>query len=118
VTLLASELLGLGGVGEAEAFRVLHAHLRQLEGLARQNGGALVKAMGDGGLAAFHEPADAVRAMLDVPEGLRLVLHRGPALAATINDTLDYFGITVRRLHEVLRRSATAEWLLTQEVLD
>jgi hypothetical protein len=70
-------------------------------------------------VAAFHEPAAAVRAMLEMPaEGLRAALHRGPALAATINETLDYFGATVRRLHELLRRAGAGERWASQEVLE
>jgi eukaryotic-like serine/threonine-protein kinase len=119
VTLLASEVVGLGELSESDGFARLHDHLRQLEALARENGGALVKASGDGGLAAFSGPAEAVRALLKLPaSGLRVALHRGPALAATINDTLDYFGVTVRRLHELLRRTVPGERLASQAVLD
>ena len=33
-------------------------------------------------------------------------------------DTLDYFGVTVRRLHDLLRQGGTAERLASQSVLD
>src|SRR5262249_3241743 len=119
VTLLASEVVGLGELSESDGFARLHDHLRQLEALARDNGGALVKASGEGGRAAFAGPAEAVRALLRLPStGLRVALHRGPALAATINDTLDYFGVTVRRLHDLLRQTAPGERLASQAVLD
>ena len=59
MTLLASEVVGLGELTESDGFARLHDHLRQLEALARENGGALVKASGDGGLAAFSGPADS-----------------------------------------------------------
>jgi serine/threonine protein kinase/class 3 adenylate cyclase len=123
VTLLLTDLPGaralLAGSGEGEAFALLHGHLLQAEKLARKNGGALVKAVGEGALAAFHEPAAAVRAALELGAGpMRLAVHRGPALAATINDHLDYFGSTVRRLGEMLMFAREGERMLSQPVMD
>jgi class 3 adenylate cyclase len=126
VTLLATELLPTASLidheSEAKAFALLHEHLQHLEATARRHGGALVKAVGDGALAAFHEPAAAVRTALDLGRddtvGLRLALHRGPALAATINDHLDYFGATVRRALEMLHLAKPGERLLSQAVMD
>jgi serine/threonine protein kinase/class 3 adenylate cyclase len=119
VTLLGSEVAGLPGLAEEDAFARLHAHLRELEATAQRHGGALVKAVGDGGLAAFHDPAAAVRALLALPaDGVRLVLHRGPALAATINDHLDYFGTTVRQVGELVRLAQPGERLVSQAVMD
>jgi class 3 adenylate cyclase len=121
VTLLATELPRAEGAGEAEAFAVLHEHLQQVAAVARQHGGALVKAVGDGALAAFHEPAAAVRTALDLGRdgaALRLALHRGPALAATINDHLDYFGATVRQVGAMLQRMRPGDRLISQAVMD
>ena len=60
ITLVATELAGIRGLaeraGENRAFEVLHEHLRQVDALARRHGGALLKAVGDGAIAAFHEP--------------------------------------------------------------
>jgi class 3 adenylate cyclase len=108
-------------LGEAGAFGVFHEHLLALEGHFRSHGGALVKAVGEGALAAFPDAASAVRAALALPpaEGLRrrAVVHRGPALAATINDHLDYFGLTVRQAERLLEL-AGADVLLSQAVMD
>jgi class 3 adenylate cyclase len=126
VTLLATEMVDALALAErsseAEAFALLHEHLGRLEALARSNGGALVKAVGDGALAAFHEPAAALRTALELDrngaESLRLALHRGPALAATINDHLDYFGVVVRQLGNMLQRAHPGERLFSQAVMD
>ena len=48
----------------------------------------------------------------------KLVLHRGPALAATINDQLDYFGATVREAAEMLALANAGERLVSQPVMD
>ncbi len=126
VTLLATEMVDAQALAErsseAEAFATLHEHLGRLEALARSNGGALVKAVGDGGLAAFHEPAAALRTALELErEGtaaLRLALHRGSAMAATINDHLDYFGAVVRQVGAILQRARPGERLVSQAVMD
>jgi class 3 adenylate cyclase len=119
VALLASEMAGLHDQAEADAFARLHEHLRHLETVAREQGGALVKAVGDGALVAFHEPAGAMRALLALDgAGVRLALHRGPALAATINQHLDYFGTTVRQVGELVKRGRPGERLVSQAVMD
>jgi class 3 adenylate cyclase len=37
---------------------------------------------------------------------LRVAVHRGPALVATINEHLDYFGATVHQSEQLLERAA------------
>ncbi len=126
ITLVATELVGIRGIaerrGETQAFGVLHEHLRQFEAVARRHGGAMLKAVGDGAIAAFHETGGAVRAALELdapPEAdLRLAVHRGPALAATINERLDYFGGSVRHLLEILRAANSGERLFDKALLD
>jgi serine/threonine protein kinase/class 3 adenylate cyclase len=109
VTLLVTELDEIEAlyakVGDARAFALLHEHVRQATEAVTREAGAVVKAVGNGVLAAFAEPAAAVRAALALPaavtapDGTRLrvraAVHRGAAMAATINDHLDYFGTTV-----------------------
>ena len=90
-------------------------------------GGAVVKTVGEGVLAAFEDPAAAVRAALDLlarppldsdPEGVmpRVGVHRGPVLAATLNDQLDYFGTTARQAMGTLHHARSGELVLTQPV--
>jgi class 3 adenylate cyclase len=63
--------------------------------------------VGEGIVASFSEPVAAVTAALELAYaldehdatrglGLRVGVHRGPVLVATINDHLDYFGNTAR----------------------
>ncbi len=71
-----------------------------------------IKVMHPGVVAAFSEPAAAVRAGLELQERAsraaagvlrpRIGIHHGPALTATLNDHLDYFGATVRLQWELL----------------
>src|SRR5262249_13799735 len=115
VTLLVTELDGAEGLyrtlGDGPAFAVVHEHFRLLRERIEREGGAVVKTVGEGLLAAFDDSPAAVRAGLDLPAALaaqektkglalRLGTHRGPALAATLNEQLDYFGAVT---HEVMR---------------
>ena len=92
-----------------------------------EGGGAVVKTMGDGLLASFGDVTAAVQTALGLSArsdvstrnrrlGLRGGLHRGPALAATINDHLDYFGTTSRDVHGLLRLAGNDELILSQAV--
>ena len=48
--------------------------------------------------------------------GLRVGIHKGPALAATLDDQLDYFGTTVRDVVGILSQARDGELVLTQVV--
>jgi serine/threonine protein kinase/class 3 adenylate cyclase len=112
ITLLITELDGAAELyaelGDARAFTLLHEHFRLVADALDQAGGALVKTVGEGVLAVFSDSAGAVIAALALQPllaahektrrlRLRVAIHRGPALAATLNDHLDYFGTTVRQ---------------------
>jgi serine/threonine protein kinase/class 3 adenylate cyclase len=131
VTLLVTDLDGAGSLyeelGDARAFAAIHECFRLLDERIRQEGGALVKTVGEGVVAVFSEPVAAVRAALDLPrllargEGtrelrLRVGVHRGPALAATLNDHLDYFGSTVNQAAQLARLAGGGDVMLTPAV--
>ena len=122
VTLLATELTQGRATaqrdGEAKAFALLHAHLREVEGLAKRHGGALLKAVGDGAMAAFTEPAGAVRVATALTGAVRIAVYRGPALAATINGRLDYFGAAARRVADLLAAGSPGQRLIGSGLLD
>src|SRR5262249_6020723 len=93
----------------------------------RAHGGAAVKTVGEGLVASFAETVPAVRAALelapalaanDLTRGLslRTGVHRGPALVATINDHLDYFGTTPRVAAALPRLPAAGAVVLSPSV--
>ena len=111
MTLVITELDDSDGLyqrlGDARAFSAIHEQFQLLTGCLRTHGGAPVKTVGEGVVASFSEPVAAVKAALDLAPalaahdltrglGLRVGVHRGPVLVATINDHLDYFGNTAR----------------------
>jgi serine/threonine protein kinase/class 3 adenylate cyclase len=111
VALLATDIADIGQLykelGEERVFGLIHEHFRTLEEHIRRSGGALVKTMDERLLAAFDDPVAAVQAAWQIPAllanaestrnlRLRAGIHRGPAMMATFNDHLDYFGGTVK----------------------
>ena len=111
MTLVVTELDDSDGLyqrlGDARAFSAIHEQFQLLSGCLRTHGGAPVKTVGEGVVGSFADPVAAVRAALDLAPalaahdltrglGLRVGVHRGPVLVATINDHLDYFGNTAR----------------------
>jgi class 3 adenylate cyclase len=105
VTLMFTDLKGSTAlydrVGDAHAFHMVREHFATLAKAVREHDGAIVKTIGDAVMAAFADPAQAVRAALTIqsclPEGLaiKLGLHSGPCVAVTLNGRIDYFGSTV-----------------------
>ena len=92
--------------------------------------GAVNKTIGDAVMAAFPTPADAVRAALEMREAvedlnrdrpqrdfiLRIGVHRGAAIAVTLNDRLDYFGQTVNIAARVQNLAGGDEVCITEDV--
>jgi serine/threonine protein kinase/class 3 adenylate cyclase len=129
LTFVVTDLDGAAGLyerrDEARAFGLINEHLRALEEQVRRHGGALIKAVGEGALAVFSEPAAAVRTLLEMADPhdsagvrVRAGAHRGPALAATLTDHLDYFGATVKQAVAVPLLVRGGEWVLSQAVMD
>lgn len=131
MTLLTTHLEAIGELyrewGDVRAAALVHEHFRLLEEHIRQEGGALVKTSNAGLLAVFHETASAVGAALEMQPLLRRTpatralrlgvgVHRGPAVAATLNDRLDYLGSVVDLSMELARHASEGEVLLSQTV--
>ena len=80
--------------------------------------------MEEGLWAVFQDPRNAVQTALDFPAvlaadadtrdlPLRVAIHRGPAIVATINGQLDYFGKAVKAVRELLAQARSTEWVTT-----
>jgi class 3 adenylate cyclase len=93
-------------IGDAPAFGMVMEHFDVLRNIINDEGGAIVKTIGDAVMAVFCRPAPALRAMLAAqralsvssggqPLRLKAGIHYGPCIAVTLNDRLDYFGSTV-----------------------
>jgi len=114
-------------VGDAKAYRLVREHFAFLAARIREHNGAIVKTIGDAVMAAFAEPADAVRAALAIQQkvaefnaghggeaiSIKLGLHKGPCIAVTLNERLDYFGSTVNLAARLQAQSAGGDIVLS-----
>jgi class 3 adenylate cyclase len=136
ITLLFTDLKGSTAlydrIGDLNAFSLVQQHFNRLHDVAVRNDGAIIKTIGDAVMAAFREPAHAVRAALQMRDeiaadhrgsaGRELILkigvHNGAAIAVTLNDRIDYFGQTVNIAARVQNLADADEIVLSKDVYD
>ena len=115
-------------VGDARAFAIVEEHFRQMEAVISNNGGAVVKTMGDAVMASFATPREAVTAALAMiakhdeegAEGLgvKIGVHAGPCLAVRANERLDYFGTTVNIAARLQAKAQASEVVIMQSLAE
>jgi class 3 adenylate cyclase len=117
-------------IGDLPAFALVQQHFERLARVVRVNRGAIVKTIGDAVMASFMEPADAVRAAVQMLGEidrfnrevgkreiiLKIGIHAGPSIAVTLNDRLDWFGQTVNIAARVQGLADADEIYITEEV--
>jgi class 3 adenylate cyclase len=134
VTILFTDLKGstqlYQQIGDLNAYALVREHYGVLNTAILNQHGAIVKTIGDAIMANFTQPVDAVSAGLEMLGGLRqlnqssphggLVLkigiHRGAAIAVTLNNRIDYFGQTVNIASRVQGSAGGDEIYLTEEI--
>jgi class 3 adenylate cyclase len=118
-------------LGDAPAYRLVRDHFAFLSERVQQHGGAIVKTVGDAVMAAFHDPADAVRAVLSIADEvanfnaarrdaeivLKVGLHAGSCIAVTAGGVLDYFGATVNTAARLEQQCRGGEVVVSEAVL-
>jgi class 3 adenylate cyclase len=120
-------------VGDARAYHLVRDHFAFLGAIIRENDGAIVKTIGDAVMAAFADPAKAMRAAIaiqrrvaafnqgqDGGDGIiiKLGLHAGPCIAVTLNERLDYFGSTVNLASRLQGESSGGDIVLSAEMAE
>ncbi len=134
VALLFTDLQGSTAlyerVGDAAAYNLVRKHFALLAAIVRDHDGAVVKTIGDAVMAAFNDPAQAVRAALAMQEKigssehgvrdlvLKVGVHAGPSVVVTLNDRLDYFGSTVNMAARLQGQSIGGDVVLSTSVAD
>ncbi len=134
VTLMFTDLRGstalYSDVGDAAAYHLVREHFAFLAAIVRAHGGAVVKTIGDAIMAAFSDPADALRAALEAQREvdgfnrasggqdlvIKLGLHEGPCIAVTLNGRLDYFGTSVNMAARLQAQSLGGDIVLSKEI--
>jgi class 3 adenylate cyclase len=134
VTLVFTDLKGSTAlyerIGDLNAYIQVQRHFQHLLDATVRHNGAVTKTIGDAVMAAFSTSADAVQAALDMREAvdqlnrdrpqrdfiLKIGVHRGAAIAVTLNERLDYFGQTVNIAARVQNLADGDEICITEEV--
>ena len=118
-------------LGDATAFHLVRDHFAFLSERVARHDGFIVKTVGDAVMAAFHDPADAVRAVLSIQDEvadfnrgrsdggvvLKLGLHLGSCIAVTAGGVLDYFGSTVNTASLLEHQCRGGEVIVSEAVL-
>ena len=96
--------------GDSKAYYLVREHFKIMTEIVKKNNGAIVKTIGDAVMAIFMVSTDAVNAVCEMHKAfetfnlneesrddiiIKVGAHRGPCIAVTSNDKLDYFGRTV-----------------------
>jgi class 3 adenylate cyclase len=119
-------------IGDLNAFALVQQHFEQLQSVTARHHGAIIKTIGDAIMAAFLDPAEAVQAAIDMrreiaafnlrqPDKaliLKIGVHKGAAIAVTLNERLDYFGQTVNIAARVQNLADADEIFVSQDVYD
>jgi class 3 adenylate cyclase len=118
-------------LGDTTAFHLVRDLFAFLSEQVERHNGFIVKTVGDAVMAAFHDPADAVRAALAVQDEvatfnrgradaqtvLKVSLHQGPCIAITLGGTLDYFGSTVNTAARLETQCRGGELVVSKVIL-
>ena len=134
ITLLFTDLKGSTAlydrIGDLNAFALVQRHFDLLQDVVTRHNGAIIKTIGDAVMATFLEGADAVAAALsmrheiDTFNGkqadraliLKIGIHKGAAIAVTLNERLDYFGQTVNIAARVQQLADAEEIFVSEDV--
>ena len=121
-------------IGDAPAFGLVMSHFYILRDAIAEEGGAIVKNIGDAVMAVFREPTAALRAILRAqralarppagagqnlparPLALKVGIHYGPCIAVTLNERLDYFGTTVNAASRLVELSNGTDVVMSSVV--
>jgi class 3 adenylate cyclase len=119
-------------IGDLNAFSLVQQHFDRLQNVTQRHNGAIIKTIGDAVMAAFLNPVDAVSAALAMraeiaafnrsrPDReliLKIGVHKGAAIAVTLNERLDYFGQTVNIAARVQHLADADEIYLSESVYE
>ncbi len=118
-------------LGDPAAYRLVRDHFAFLSERIERHGGCVVKTVGDAVMAAFRDPAAAVRAALAIHDDtesfnrgrpapgivLKLGLHLGACIAVTAGGVLDYFGSAVNTASRLEHQCQGGEVIVSAAVL-
>lgn len=111
--------------GDKTATKLLDAHDAIVETHVRRGKGRIIKSLGDGSMAVFNDPAEAVRAAIGILESVRdlpavrewkLRVRIGIDVGKPSKRGDDYIGHSVNLAARLTRRARPGEALVTEAV--
>ncbi len=114
-------------LGDDEWVRLLDSHDRVVRGEIKRHRGHVVKTQGDGFMVVFRDPAEAVRAAVDIQRGLDEAVHRrlrrtpirvriGVHVGTVVSKDGDYFGRNVAMAARVAGTAKGGEIVVSDDV--
>ncbi|MDJ0896936.1 MAG: adenylate/guanylate cyclase domain-containing protein [Alphaproteobacteria bacterium] len=121
-------------IGDGTAYGIVRRHFVFLADVMRAYDGTVVKTIGDAVMGAFTEPEQALKAALTLqrlmpafntylaalgfsdPVLLKIGLHAGPCVAVTLNERLDYFGMTVNKAARLQNQCRGGDIVISEEL--
>lgn len=119
--------------GDVKAFVLVKEYIRIFFDIIESYHGVPVKTMGDSIMAVFSDPCLAFDAAVKAQQILtqqvqnraeterleiKMGLHSGSALLVTLNNRLDYFGLTVNLAAHIHRTARANEIVISQKLYD
>ena len=118
-------------IGDTNAYFLVLQHFDTLKRVIRNHNGAIVKTIGDAVMATFDNPIQATDASLAMIKALsdfnslssqnlrlKIGIHRGHAMAVTLNDVIDYFGQNVNIAARVQALANSNQIIVSSDVYE
>ena len=137
LTILFTDLKGstelYDRLGDTQAYSLVQEHFQILTRAVQQEGGAIIKTIGDAIMATFPTPREGIRAAIAMMEGidkfnhrldlhlnlgLKIGLHTGGVLVVNLDERLDYFGQNVNIAARVQGLANSGEIWITEPVYE
>ncbi|MES0490338.1 MAG: DUF5939 domain-containing protein [Leptospirales bacterium] len=134
ITILFTDLKGsteiYERIGDMQAFSLVSQHFQLLEKIVATHEGSIVKTIGDAIMATFLNPVQAMQAAIKMNNEiadfnrktnnqdliLKIGVHKGPSIAVTLNQQLDYFGRTVNIASRIQHLANPEEINVTNDI--
>ncbi|GAB4295194.1 MAG: hypothetical protein Fur0025_32210 [Oscillatoriaceae cyanobacterium] len=135
VTVMFTDITGSTSMyeklGDAKAYNIVRDHFEILFWAIEQQGGTVLKTIGDAVMASFITSEAAIKAAVNAlvdfrdynqnrPEEeqvkIKIGIHRGSTVLVNLNNRLDYFGSTVNKAARIQGVSQSWEISLSEDV--
>lgn len=136
VTILFTDITGstrmYERLGDIRAYNIVKDHFQILIQSIQNNGGTVIKTIGDAVMASFTETSPAFQSIFqaldrfkhyneskeqDRQVNLKIGIHTGPAILVNLNERLDYFGSTINKAARIQSLAKSHEIAFSEEVL-